>query len=179
MCKRLFLPICLLLVVGAGVTASAADDPHLMVWYKLDETEGGTAHDDSMYGRDAVVDGPGDLGVWDPGDGQFGGSLIFNDNTDVEVPASALSTISTGITVSVWLKDASRPGSNNWVFGTGSGNIQVTAAVVASNGNVRWRAGNSSNDQLSWDLDGIDHTTLQGWHHWVFVKDEVNGIISI
>jgi len=150
-----------------------------MVWYKLDETEGGTARDDSMYGRDAVVDGPGDLGVWNPDDGQFRGSLIFNDNTDVEVPTGALSTISTGITVSVWLKDASRPGSNNWVFGTGSGNIQVRAAVVASNGNVQWRAGNSSNDQLSWDLDGIDHTTLQGWHHWVFVKDEVNGIISI
>ena len=63
MYKRLFLSICFLLVVGAGVTASAVDDPHLMVWYKLNETEGGTAHDDSMYERDAVVDGPGDLGV--------------------------------------------------------------------------------------------------------------------
>ncbi|UCC96945.1 MAG: hypothetical protein JSW66_14005 [Phycisphaerales bacterium] len=165
--------------ICSGIPANPAEDPHVMIWYKLDETEGGTAHDGSMYGRDAVVDGPGNLGVWNPDDGQFGGSLVFNDNTDIEVPTDALSTISTGITVSVWLKDASRPGSNNWVFGTGSGSIRVTAAVVASNGSVLWRAGNSSNDQLSWDLDGLDHTTLNGWHHWVFVKDEVSGTINI
>ncbi|MHC4680747.1 MAG: LamG-like jellyroll fold domain-containing protein, partial [Planctomycetota bacterium] len=168
-----------LAAVCAGIPANPAEDPHVMIWYKLDETEGGTAHDGSMYGRDAVVDGPGNLGVWNPDDGQFGGSLIFNDNTDIEVPTDALSTISTGIAVSVWLKDASRPGSNNWVFGTGSGSFRVTAAVVASNGSVLWQAGNSSNDQLSWDLDGLDHTTLKGWHHWVFVKDEVSGTISI
>ncbi len=178
-CMVFFSVIMCLKAAWAGITANPADDPHLVIWYKLDETEGGTARDNSKYGRDAVVDGPGNLGVWNPGDGQFGGSLIFNDNTDIEVPIDALSTISTGITVSVWLKDASRPGSNNWVFGTGSGDVRVNAAVVASNGDVLWRAGNSSNDQLRWDLDGVDHTTIEGWHHWVFVKDEVNGVISI
>ncbi|MHC4174299.1 MAG: LamG-like jellyroll fold domain-containing protein [Planctomycetota bacterium] len=177
MCKRLFLPICFLLVVGAGVTASAADDPHLMVWYKLDEASGTTAYDDSMYGRDAVVDGPPN---WDPGKGRFGGSLAFDDDTDVEVPNSALSTISTGITVSIWLKDASRPGENNWIFeARGSGGSTVHAAVVESTGEVLWRAGNSSNDVLRWDLGGRDHTTIKGWHHWVFVKDEVTGYIRI
>ncbi|MHC4593953.1 MAG: LamG domain-containing protein [Planctomycetota bacterium] len=177
MCRILFLSISFILVVGAGVAASAADDPHLMVWYKLDEASGTTAYDDSMYGRDAFVDGPAN---WDPGNGQFGGSLAFSDDTDVEVPTSALSTISTGITVSLWLKDASRPGENNWIFeAQGTGGSIVRAAVVAATGEALWRAGNSGNDVLRWDLGGRDHTTIKGWHLWVFVKDEVTGYIRI
>jgi len=30
-----------------------------------------------------------------------------------------------------------------------------------------------------WDLNGIDAQTLEQWHHWVFVKDETTGNMSV
>jgi len=168
------------LVVGGASTAWAAVDADMQVWYKLDETDGNTAHDDSMYGRDAVVDGPSAGPAWEPEGGRWGGSLAFNDNTDIEVPTSVLSSLSSAITVSVWLKDSYRPSENNWVFDAeGSSDSVVQAAVAAADEEALWRAGNDSNDVLTWDFDGEDHTTIEGWHHWVFVKDEVAGNISM
>jgi len=165
----------------AGSTGTAAEDADLQIWYTLDETSGEVAHDDSMYGRDAVVDGPEEGPYWDPCDGRFGGSLLFNDDTVIEVPSSALSTISTGITVSVWLKDAYRLDSSNWVFeAEGSGGAVVQAAVAhMPSEEALWRAGNDSNDVLWWDFDGVDHMEIEGWHLWTFVKDEVEGHISM
>ncbi|MHC4865369.1 MAG: LamG domain-containing protein [Planctomycetota bacterium] len=163
--------------VWAFRTAYATMDPDLIVWYEFDETAGDIAHDASGHARDGYVDGQTN---WDLSDGRFGGCLVFNDDTAVEVPTTVLSDVNDGITISVWLKEAYREDSDNWVFDTGSGDYHVQAAVAEqSTGQAMWRAGNDSNDVLRWDLDGADPGTLQDWHHWVFIKDESTGSITL
>ena len=153
------------------------EDPNFVAWYKLDETEDVNAYDSSGYEHHAYVDGPPN---WDPEDGEYGGSLVFNDDTDVECPAAVLGKLNDQITISVWLKDAYRAGSDNLVFGAESGDYRLLAAVVESSDpeQVLWQAGDI-NDVVRWDLGGIDASELEGWHHWVFIKSENPNEISI
>ncbi|MHC4214345.1 MAG: hypothetical protein ACYSWP_13345 [Planctomycetota bacterium] len=71
------------------------------------------------------------------------------------------------------------PGEDNWVFSIGSGEYQVCAAMFSESGLVEWRAGNDTNDVLVWDLGYIDPEFWTEWYHWVFVKDEDAGTMSI
>jgi len=158
-------------------TRGIIEDPNFVAWYKLDETEGETAYDSSGYEHNANVDGPPN---WDPADGEYGGSLVFNDDTDVECPTKVLGKLNDQITISVWLKDAYRAGSDNLVFGAEAGDYRLVAAVVESSDpeQVLWQAGDI-NDVVRWDLGGIDASELEGWHHWVFIKSENPNEISI
>jgi hypothetical protein len=161
-------------------TKGSAIDPNLLVWYKLDESNGYIAHDYSGRGYDGAVDG--NENYWDPCDGRYAGCRIFDIDGDhstvIEVPTAVLTNIDKGITVSVWLKDAATEGNDDsWVFGTGAGSEKapylVQAAVpLGDDLNVLWRAGNDTNDTLKWDVDGRDLVLLEGWHHWAFIKDE-------
>jgi len=161
-------------------TPSLIIDPNMVLWYKFDEVDGDDAEDWSGYENHANVDGPDEGPDWDAKDGRFGGSLGFADETDVEIPAAAMATIDRGVTVTMWLKDADRPTSDNWVFGAdGVGGSSIQAAVAGSAGDVIWRAGDDANDIITWDLDGQSAGDIAGWHNWAFVKDEVSGNISI
>jgi hypothetical protein len=162
-------------------TESQIVDANMTIWYKLDETSGDDAYDFSGYGNDGDVDDE----AWSPADGQFGGSLAFDGDTNIEVPRDATAALGSGVSISCWLKNASQPADDrddNWVFGLGDGDYEVRAAVpLGDGGTVEWRAGNDSNDVLRWDMfqAGIDPSTLSGWHHWVFVKDEDAGEMKI
>ena len=164
-------------------TESQIIDPNMTVWYKLDETSGDDAFDSSGYGNDGDVDDE----VWDPLDGQFGGSLNFgsgDNDTSIDVDSDATAALGSSVSISVWLKNANKDGEDNWVFGigTGDGGYEVRAAVPMADGRtVEWRAGNDSNDVLRWDmsLDDINPRRLSDWHHWAFVKDETAGNMKI
>jgi len=160
-------------------TEYQVEDASQSLHLTLDETGGDTAYDSSGYGNHGDVD---DDDGWDPEDGQFGGSFIFNDDNRIDVSDDATSELTSSISISCWLKNASKQYANNWVFGIGSGPYQVCAAVPLADGQtVEWRAGNDSNDVLVWDMvhAGIDPATLSGWHHWVFIKDETAGNMKI
>jgi len=156
-------------------------DPNMPVWYRLDEADGFVAHDSSGYGRHGAVDGPETL--WDPDNGYDGGSRIFNEDgnaeTVIDVPTTALDTVVGAVTVSMWLKDNYDNSEDNWVFGAGlggaSGPYHMYAAVPDANGDVLWRAGNSSNDVLKF----IGFSAQTRWHHFAFTKDESADNISI
>ncbi|MHC4334583.1 MAG: LamG domain-containing protein, partial [Planctomycetota bacterium] len=198
MCRKLSLLTCVVLVLGL-VAGDAIADPNLTVWYKLDESDGNDVDDSSSYNRDGTLiqwpdssgikpDGwPGFAGFtpgWVPNGGHSGGCLVFYDDTHIEVPKSALSTVTNSITVSLWLKDAWRVGMN-YVFDAGTSQAEeevfrVMAVIgTAPDAEVLWRAGNDSNDTLRWDLDGGSVGDLEGWHLWTLVKDEVAGNIRI
>jgi len=157
----------------------APPDPlHLRLWYPFDESSGYIAYDSSGYWYDGILEGP-EAG-WDPDGGYHGGCRIFADDTAIAVPTAALGDIGGQITVAVWLKDAWRSGSDNWVFETGAGGFFMHAAVVTAAGlEALWRAGNDSNDVLTWDLDGHSPRDIEGWHHWAFVKDESQGQMQL
>ncbi|MHC4645956.1 MAG: LamG domain-containing protein [Planctomycetota bacterium] len=191
MCRKLIVWVIVVLVMGLlgpGSGDAAGADPGLTVWYKLDESAGLNANDSSMYNRDGTLyQWPEDAGFtpgWVPDGGQFGGCLVFYDDTHIIIPKTALSTVTNGITVSLWLKDAWRLGFN-YVFDAGTSQeetegFRVMALIgTAPDAQVLWRAGNDSNDTLRWDLDGGNVQDLEGWHQWTFVKDEVAGNIRI
>jgi|GEM_PF-2214072 len=164
-------------VVWNFETVAEIVDANMRAWYKLDAEEGDIARDYSGRYFDADVDGDDD---WDPNDGRFGGSLGFNDDTDVECPEEVLDTIETAISVSLWLKDAYRADGDNWAFSSraGAGSIVKAAVVEEDTRDVLWRAGDS-NDVLRWNLDGANPRLIEGWHHWVFRKDEIADTMSI
>ncbi|MHC4387804.1 MAG: LamG domain-containing protein [Planctomycetota bacterium] len=159
-------------------------DPNLRVWYKLDEEFGEAVRDDSgrYYEGDVDIEGGGQPD-WDPNDGRFGGSLGFNNNTDLECGGGTLDTIGRAISVSVWLKDAYRSNSDNPVFSTQPGDDPCfIQALVVENGTdkVLWRVGGEDgNDVLRWNLGGVNARLIEGWHHWVFIKDEIENTMSI
>jgi hypothetical protein len=160
-------------------TKSEIIDANMVLWYALDETDGDDAVDFSGYENHGDVDEDDN---WDPADGRFGGSLGFDDDNQIAVPDRTTDDLGSSISISCWLKDSDRPTYNNWVFGIGNGSYQVRAAVASEDGkNVEWRAGNDSNDVLLWNMfqDGYDPGGLEGWHHWVFVKDEDAGTMKI
>jgi hypothetical protein len=181
MCRKLFFFVFVVLAVGLlgpGQDDAVGADPNLALLYKLDESGSTmTAPDSSSYNRDGTIETwPEDLPVnWDPNDGHDGGCLVFSDDTRIVVPKSALSTVRSGITVSLWLKDAWRVGQN-WTFDAAvdwEEPFRITAAIgTAPDAQVLWQAGNDSNDALRWDMDGGSVEDLEGWHLWTFVKDE-------
>ncbi|MHC4500649.1 MAG: LamG-like jellyroll fold domain-containing protein, partial [Planctomycetota bacterium] len=167
--------------VWSFTTVGSIVNPNMVAWYKLDEGSGNEAFDSSGYKHHGDVDT--DQANWDANDGRWGGSLWFDNDTDVELPFMLTSSINKAMSVSIWLKNSNRPGSDNWAFGWGDeNNYSFRAAVVAEDGrNVYFQAGNDTNDVIEWDMvrDGLDPAALEDWHHHVFVKDEVAGNMSI
>jgi hypothetical protein len=189
MCRKVIFLVCFALATGLLAPAwaeGAVSDPNIALWYKLDETDGNTAYDSSDYGRDGeIYQWPEDAGFtvnWEPNGGHYGGCLAFFDDTRITAPKSALSTVANGITVSLWLKDAWRVGQN-CAFGACTGEeatFRVTAYIgTAPDAEVLWQAGNDTNDMLRYDMDSSSVEDLEGWHLWIFVKDETAGNIRI
>jgi hypothetical protein len=165
----------------------SSDTNNLILWYKFDETDGNAAGDSSIYERHGYVDVdveelPNDPN-WDPNDGRYGGCLIFDDDTAVIVPETALDSVGSAITVLVWIngKVGQTADKDIVVFDAGDGEggeFKLTALIPSEAGEVYWRAGNDSNDALVWD--GIDPSWLEGdWRHFAFVKDESAGEMTI
>ncbi|MHC4337375.1 MAG: LamG domain-containing protein [Planctomycetota bacterium] len=144
-------------------------DVNNVLWYRLDETEGYIAHDSSNYLHDGIVDMP-ESGppVWEPSGGQWGGSLVFDDDTAVWVPTTVLRNLSYGITVIFWANEADKKALN-----ANGGDSQLLVDFDGDDG-VEWRAGNVTNDVLTWT-----NTITPEWHHWAFVKNESEGYIKI
>ena len=182
MCRKLTFLILFVLSVLALSDALQPADASFVLWYKLDDGAGLSTEDSSGYNYDGTITMyPEELTVtWEPDGGRYGGCLVFFDDTRINVPKSALNTVSDGITVSLWLKDAWRVGQN-WTFDAACGweePFRITAAIgTAPDTEVLWQAGNDSNDTLRWDGGNVEE--LEGWHLWTFVKDETAGNIRI
>jgi hypothetical protein len=168
---------------GGWVFEAAAEpfivDPNLTACYGFDEITGNTAHDSSGYGRDAEVNCVDGSANWSPDQGLIGGCLVFANDTSVAVPNDVLSGVSNGITIMVWLKINPQEGADNWVFDAGNGEFRMQAAVLTDAGQVLWRAGNDTNDVLTWDVSNVDPNIFGEWYWWAFVKDEEAGTMRI
>jgi hypothetical protein len=162
-------------VVWKFVTKYEVKDPHLRVWYPLDEDSGDEALDTSGFGKHGDVDIDDDLPSpnWEPQGGQFAGCLVFDNDTAIEPPQNTLPSLAdNGITVAMWLNGLTtqNPEKNMWVLDGGTDDHRLTVQVPNIDQEVIWRAGNDSNDYLVW---GVDTSSWQGdWHHLAFVKDE-------
>ena len=154
-------------------------DITLLLHYPFDETSDDTAYDASGHGNHGDVDFDDDDEGWDPTDARFGGSLLFDDDTNVDADGDVFESLNGGVSISLWLKNAYKADANNWVFDCGYSPNRIQAAVVDSSQNVLWRAGEDPCDVLRWNLGNQNPATLQGWHHWVFIKNEDTGELSL
>ncbi|MHC4703120.1 MAG: LamG domain-containing protein, partial [Planctomycetota bacterium] len=149
-------------------------DPHLKVWYRLDEESGDDAWDTSGHGTHGDVTAGGDPPAWEPLGGKFGGCLVFDNDTRIDPQPYVLPSPvdNNGVTVAVWLNGLTTqtPAKDMWVLDGGTSTYRLNVIVPDAEGRVIWRAGNDSNDYLEWE---VDTSSWQGdWHHLAFVKDE-------
>ena len=100
MTKKLLLLTCLVIVLSAISTTSAA----LVAYYKLDETSGMIATDSSGNGFDGTISGDP---TWDAG--HKDGALNFNGDDAVTLPADQMGMTSEEGTVAFWIN---RPGED-------------------------------------------------------------------
>ncbi|HUW19332.1 MAG TPA: LamG domain-containing protein [Sedimentisphaerales bacterium] len=151
-------------------TRSYVDDVNQLLWYKFDETYGYEAWDSSGHDLIGAIIGPAD--GWDPNDSYDGDGAcrIFDDDTSILVDPQMLGNVYKEMTVSVWLKDAFKD-DDNWVFRASSGQVALEAAIPNEDGQAYFRAGLDA-DVLTWDFGGANPETIEGWHHWVFTKNE-------
>jgi hypothetical protein len=157
-------------------TTFPVDDPSLRVWYEFDEKWGDTAYDHSGHGFHAE----GADNDWDANGGKWGGCLVFDDDKCLEPSSNIFSTLTSGITVAVWLNGERNPDQPQPVFDTGTEDreFKLQASVPDDDGDVVWRAGNDSNDLMIWP-DARPSAWAGDWHHLAFVKDENAGTMSI
>jgi len=170
-------------------TKSEVDDPSLLVRYQFDELPPSSiALDSSGNEFDGSIGG--DPNDWDPTGGRFGGCRIFGGSCTL--PTAVPKTITSAITITMWLKDLPTSYNDDWtnpILNAISGTIRYNGMYirVPSNqdysgdwpGYILWRAGMEPDDRLSWDLGGLKIDKLDGWHHWVFIKDEPNQTMKI
>ncbi|MHC4597042.1 MAG: LamG domain-containing protein, partial [Planctomycetota bacterium] len=159
-------------------TEGAIVDPNLMVWYKLDETEGTDVPDSS--GRE--YDGLANLsqgGRWDA-NGYYDGCFFFDDDSHIFVPTSVIDEINKEITIAVWLNNGTSERDDNVVCSAGWGEATsyMRISVPDEDSDVSWRAGDDTNDVLTWN--GGNPEAWEGeWNHFGFVKNENTGEMQI
>ncbi|MHC4216600.1 MAG: hypothetical protein ACYSWP_24910, partial [Planctomycetota bacterium] len=127
--RDLLCVLAVLCVFSSMAMAGEILDPNMLVWYMLDGSGANTvAIDSSGYDHHGYINVSGGDPNWEPNDGRYSGSLLFDNDTAIEVPVDATGSIDTGITISCWLRGMDNPGEDNWVFSIGSGEYQVCAA---------------------------------------------------
>jgi hypothetical protein len=152
-------------------------EPNIILWYKLDESQGIIVSDSSSYEHDGLGYEIG--GWWEPNNGHINGCLDFDSNEHVKVPSETLETIDKEITVSVWVKgDDDHADEEGKVFDTGGGDYHMRARIPTDDGDLLWRAGNDTNDSLVW-RQASPLAWAEEWHFFAFVKDENAGTMSI
>ena len=158
-------------------------DANMVVWYTFDEDFGSIAADSSGYERHASAIGEPEA-HWEPNEGRFGGAVRFDtdDSYAFAVPIDTLGTVTSAVSVSVWVNGEVGADDTVVVFDAGDSGLdganKLTGMVPNSGGAVSFRAGDDVNDVLVWSEVAV--SILQGeWHHFVFVKDEVADSMSI
>jgi hypothetical protein len=151
-------------------TRSEVGDLRRILWYKFDETGGTLVRDSSGYEHHGSGEEIG--GQWEPNNGHIDGCLDFDADEHVDAPMDTLDTIDKEITVTVWVKgDDDHADEEGKIFDTGDGSYHMRARIPDDNGDLLWRAGNDSNDELVW-RQATPLTWAEEWHFFAFVKDE-------
>jgi 7,8-dihydropterin-6-yl-methyl-4-(beta-D-ribofuranosyl)aminobenzene 5'-phosphate synthase len=145
-------------------------DPTLLAHWKLDETEGDTAHDETAGAHDGTVVGDP---TWEPDGGQLGGALRLDGINDYVATGVIFSPSDGPFSVFAWIKSEaagkvilSQYGRHDWLL-TDSGGALMTnlkgfgqtekalySATVVADG--QWhRAGLTWDDRRTLYVDGV------------------------
>jgi len=164
----------------------------LIVWYKLDETEGTLVPDSSGNGNDGTANAGNFWDEFDSADGN--GSLILATDVNVQAPNDMLTLPMDEVTVSLWLKITSdlamgwslpfsAGGETDWFMmiaiasqADWSANIELPGHLVV------WRTSTrnfETEDHEQIIYDDLENDEPVGWHHYAGTKDVAKGEQSL
>jgi len=145
------------------VAAEPAPTGRLRAWYRLDETDGIIAADDSGHGFDAAVDPPDGPAPWYAA-GWSGGCVRLTGTGRLVLPAAVFETVTDSVTLAFWVRG--RPGD----VGTEVSEASFESGPVPIEAHA-W-------DRLCWPIHPPD--AYGGtWNHYAFVKDGPGGSATI
>ena len=140
----------------------------LIAYWKLDETEGGIAHD-SIGGNDAF--GPPDL-LWRPEGGKIGGALEFDGIDDLLFTTFSLNPADTSFSIFAWVKGGA-PGQ----------------VIIGQASGANWLMADASDGKLITELQGTGRfdgplysqtvITDGHWHRVALTWDGSNRILYV
>ncbi|MDP3789246.1 MAG: LamG-like jellyroll fold domain-containing protein, partial [Candidatus Omnitrophota bacterium] len=153
--------------------AILAQDPadNLRMYYKFDETQGGIACDLSGHGYNGTLvdELGGELPLWQPNSGKFGGCLQFKDESSttgmvdyVDLPTAVMSGL-TDFTFEAWIKPTDswctifESYGDSFIIGLGIYNDGATQYIYTNDWGYAW----STTINL---YDG-------GWHHIRYTRN--------
>ncbi len=175
--RRMYVLLCLV-VLGLVLPVSAADDPSLVGWWRLDDGSGDTAADSSEYGNNGtLMGGP----IWV--EGQIGRALEFDGATQyVEVPHVPILTVDTEVTVMCWFNTPRAIGGtgDNWQGLMAKSNSPRSYSLYTYVGNkFHFVGGNGSVSSGTFELNEWTHvaaSVLNGQHqYWINGEDGGTG----
>jgi hypothetical protein len=148
-------------VTGAQEKISLDKDPHLMGWWKFDETTGATAADSSKYGRKGTLAGKS---TFDRNfvEGKVGKALKFAPADSVEIKGYKGVTGTKPRTVTAWIKTTKTNGTIV-LWGTNDSGKQF------SFGHIRGRIGMTPRGGYYYMKK---YTNDDKWHHVAVVVGE-------
>lgn len=141
----------------------------LVGWYKLDESDGGTAKDSSGNGHDGTVEGDP---TWEPSGGKVGGAIALGGDGDfLGIRDESDFDFVAGVTVATWIK---------------ANQLYTPWQAIVTKGDTAWRIQrNAEENTLEFACTGLDipggndYGSLYGtkairqgeWHHVAGVYD--------
>jgi hypothetical protein len=153
----------------AFASASNADDPNLVGWWKFDETSGTTAADSSGQGYNGTLyGGP----TWQPTGGKFGGALQFDGVNDyVSLPIGSVISSLSDCTIALWANWSGTGSANQRIFEFASGTTSYMYLTPNSQTNGALRFGISNGFAAPESQLTAPFPLPSGWHHVAVVID--------
>jgi hypothetical protein len=136
----------------------------LLGWWKLDEAQGQTVADSSLYGNGGAIVGGA---KWQPSDGRFGGALEFNGTDSyVRIDNEPAFDLTDEVTVAAWVKV--RAFDKKWQTIVAKGDNTWRLAREGDANSVQFTAGRVNDGRIVVGTVAINDGK---WHHIVGVGD--------
>jgi len=148
------------------------EDYRLMAHWKLDETEGDIAYDNSVGSANGTLNGSP---TWQPADGQSGGALLFDGIDDYISTSSIFNPSLTPFSIYAWIKGGA-PGQVA-ISQTGSPWGSNLLGFTASDGSLVTELKGKSR----WDRPLVSGSIVTDgdWHHIGLVWDGTNRVLYV
>ncbi len=158
-------------MLGETIVPADPGTDTLIGHWSFDENSGTVAADSSGNGNDGTIVS----GSFLPG--KLGAALSFADMTHVEIPARAMASVSTQVTVAFWNYAEDTPANNVLFCAYLDGAVndsRVLSAHVPWGGQIYWdTSGDTAYERINKGIEDSEY--VGGWHHWAFVKNADTG----
>lgn len=147
-------------------------DQTCLGWWKLDETSGTTATDNSGHGNNGTYTNGPALNL----EGVFGSGVAFDGSNDgVSIPDSPSLNVGSGdLTLSAWIKISSMTNQYQSVIVKGLGNRAYSLAINSGAANIVFTQGFSAATMLL-----TQNLVTNTWYHLAITRDATTSVLYL